>query len=68
MTTLNNLGHFKNIHMIGIGGTSMSGIAEILNFWNFKVTGSDASDSENIEKLLDHNIPVTIGHDLEMVE
>lgn len=68
MTTLNNLGHFKNIHMIGIGGTSMSGIAEILKYWNFNVTGSDSSDSENVEKLLDHNIPVTIGHDIEMVE
>src|SRR5574344_1846279 len=54
--------------MIGIGGTSMSGIAEILKYWNFNVTGSDSAESENVEKLLDHNIPVTLGHDLNMVE
>ena len=68
MTNLNNLGHFKHIHMIGIGGTSMSGLAEILKYWNFNVTGSDATESENTEKLIKHNIPVTIGEDIEMVE
>ena len=68
MTSLNNLGHFKNIHMIGIGGTSMSGIAEILKYWNFNVTGSDTAESENTEKLIEHKIPIAIGHDLEMIE
>ena len=32
--------------MIGIGGISMSGIAEILKFWGFHVTGSDSTASE----------------------
>ena len=37
--------------MIGIGGISMSGIAEILKSWGFTVTGSDANDSPIIKKL-----------------
>jgi UDP-N-acetylmuramate--alanine ligase len=51
--------------MIGIGGTSMSGIASILKNWGFYVTGSDANDSELVQKLKQNNIPVTIGHDLD---
>ena len=37
--------------MIGIGGISMSGIAEILKFWGFHVTGSDANSSESTQRL-----------------
>ncbi len=51
--------------MIGIGGVSMSGIAEILNHWGFKITGSDANSSEITDKLIKNGIPVTIGHDLD---
>ena len=32
--------------MIGIGGVSMSGIAEILKYWGFIVTGSDRTESD----------------------
>ena len=34
MPNLQELQQYKNIHMIGIGGSSMSGIAEILKKWN----------------------------------
>jgi len=54
---------YKHIHMIGIGGISMSGIAEILHNSNFIVTGSDACHSEIIDKLIQTGIKVTIGHD-----
>ncbi len=63
----NNLNKYKKIHMIGIGGVSMSGIAAILKNWGFLVTGSDSSDSENIQILKDLGIKVTIGHNLEDV-
>ena len=33
MPNINNLKKYKNIHMIGIGGVSMSGIAAILKNW-----------------------------------
>ncbi|MGN1269708.1 MAG: UDP-N-acetylmuramate--L-alanine ligase [Clostridia bacterium] len=58
---------YKNIHMIGIGGVSMSGIAEILKFWGFNVTGSDCNASDTTEKLIKNGIKVTIGHNLEDV-
>jgi UDP-N-acetylmuramate--L-alanine ligase len=54
--------------MIGIGGTSMSGIATILKKWGFYVTGSDANQSELVDKLIENNIPVIIGHDLENIK
>ena len=49
MTNLDELKQYKHIHMIGIGGTSMSGIAEILKRYGFIVTGSDASESELVD-------------------
>ena len=36
MANIEELKKYKNIHMIGIGGISMSGIAEILKFWGYK--------------------------------
>ncbi len=65
MPNINNLKKYKNIHMIGIGGVSMSGIAAILKNWGFHVTGSDTSNSENIQILIQNGIKVTIGHNLE---
>lgn len=59
------LNKYKKIHMIGIGGVSMSGIAEILNHFNFEITGSDITDSETIRHLISKGIKITIGHDLE---
>ncbi len=35
---LNNIKSCKHIHMVGIGGVSMSGIAEIMKNWGFEVT------------------------------
>ena len=67
MANLEELEKYKKIHMIGIGGVSMSGIAEILKHWGFSVTGSDAAQSEYTDDLISHGIPVTIGHDLENV-
>lgn len=67
MANLNQLKMFRNIHMRGIGGTSMSGIAEMLKHWGFHVTGSDDNASELTDKLQENGIPVTIGFDLEAV-
>lgn len=62
MPNIQELKKYKNIHMIGIGGTSMSGIAEILNQWGFNVTGSDAVSSAATDRLIEDGIKVTIGH------
>ena len=68
MAYIEELKQYKHIHMIGIGGVSMSGIAEILKKWGFIVTGSDTHSSEITDRLIQNLIPVTIGHDLENLE
>ncbi len=56
---------YNKIHMLGIGGVSMSGIAEILNHWGYTVTGSDASNSPTLEKLNANGIKAIVGHNLD---
>ena len=56
MINLNNnnievLKKYKHIHMIGIGGVSMSGVAEILHNWGIFVTGSDCTKSKITDKV-----------------
>lgn len=67
MANLETLKKYKRIYMIGIGGTSMSGIASILHKWGFQVSGSDINESDVTEKLVDSGIPVSIGHDANAV-
>lgn len=68
MSNIDNIKKYKHIHMIGIGGVSMSGIAEILHYWGFTVTGSDANQSEVTDILIKNGINVVIGHDFENLE
>lgn len=68
MPNIDNIKKFKKIHMIGIGGVSMSGIAAILKNLGFTVSGSDWAESENTLKLKELGIPVTIGHNIEEVK
>ena len=68
MAHIEELKQYKHIHMIGIGGTSMSGIATILKKWGFYVTGSDANPSELVDKLKSNGISVVIGHDLDSLK
>lgn len=51
-----------NVHFIGIGGISMSGLAEILYKKDFIITGSDERASQITKNLEDLNINVFIGH------
>jgi UDP-N-acetylmuramate--alanine ligase len=55
------------IHFIGIGGIGMSGIAEVMHDLGYRVQGSDASDSGNVKRLRELEIPVTIGHKPENI-
>ena len=65
MANIDILKNYKHIHMLGIGGVSMSGIAEILKYWGFTVTGSDANFSPIIKKLQKNGIFARVGHDFE---
>lgn len=68
MPKIDNIKKYKNVHMIGIGGVSMSGIAAILNNWGFNVSGSDWAHSEITDKLDSMGINVTIGHDIKGIK
>lgn len=62
-----NIRDYKNIYMIGIGGISMSGIAEILKKWGFNVSGSDSQKSSQTECLVENGIQVNIGQTQENI-
>ncbi len=52
----------NRIHFIGIGGVGMSGIAEVLQNLNYKVSGSDMTDSAILRRLAQFGIKTYIGH------
>ena len=58
----------KKVHMIGIGGISMSGIAYMVKDLGAIVTGSDVNFSSIIDKLNTDGILVNIGHHPEMIK
>ena len=51
----------KRIHLMGIGGAGVSGLALLLKGLGFEVSGCDLARTSYLEKLA--GIPVTIGHD-----
>ncbi len=51
------------IHMIGIGGASMSGLALMLHRMGYCVTGSNNVEDPKLQKLRESGIPVWIDHD-----
>lgn len=54
---------YKNIHFIGIGGVSMSGLAQIINEKKiYSISGSDIASSPLTEKLKASGIKIYIGH------
>lgn len=57
----------KKIHMVGIGGAGMSGIAEILLQQGYKVSGSDISESSVTGRLRRLGADIAIGHNASNV-
>jgi UDP-N-acetylmuramate--alanine ligase len=55
----------KNIHFVGIGGSGMSGIAEVLINLDFTVTGSDLAVNATTKRLTDFGAIVFQGHAAE---
>jgi len=49
-------------HLVGIGGVSMSPLAEVLHGAGMTITGSDQREGETVTHLRTLGIPVTIGH------
>ena len=57
----------KNIHFVGVGGSGMSGIAEVLANQGFKVSGSDLADNATTRRLKKLGVNVMQGHAAEHV-
>jgi UDP-N-acetylmuramate--alanine ligase len=60
--------NFQRIHMVGIGGIGMSGIAEVLLTLGYSVSGSDTKPSVTTERLQDLGATIFEGHKAENVE
>jgi len=58
----------QRIHFVGIGGSGMSGIAEVLAGLNYQVSGSDIAENSSIDRLRGLGVLVTIGHRASQVE
>jgi UDP-N-acetylmuramate--alanine ligase len=58
----------KNIHFVGIGGSGMSGIAEVLSNLGFGVSGSDLASNAATQRLADLGVRVMLGHSHEHLE
>ena len=55
----------KHIHFIGLGGSGMSGIAEVLHNLGYVISGSDLSDSATLRRLASIGIKTFVGHAAE---
>ena len=53
----------KRIHFIGLGGSGMSGIAEVLHNLGYEISGSDLADSATLRRLARLGIRTFVGHD-----
>ena len=56
------LDNVKRIHFVGIGGSGMCPLAEILHSEGYEITGSDTAESDTLERIRSYGIPVTMGH------
>jgi UDP-N-acetylmuramate--alanine ligase len=58
----------KNIHFVGIGGSGMSGIAEVLLNLGYTVSGSDLGSNTATQRLAELGAKVTLGHAAENIQ
>jgi len=57
----------KHIHFVGVGGSGMSGIAEVLVHLGYTVSGSDLAASATTRRLESEGVKVMIGHAAENI-
>ncbi|CAN5169262.1 UDP-N-acetylmuramate--L-alanine ligase [soil metagenome] len=58
---------WRALHLIGIGGAGMNGIARLLLARGIAVTGSDLKDSPNLQELRESGATVSVGHRADRV-
>jgi len=61
------LKNMRKVHFVGVGGTGMSGIAEVLSNLGCEVSGSDIKESPVTDRLRAAGVTVFIGHDTKNV-
>ena len=64
---LSELPNNAHIHMIGIGGISMSALAHMLKFFGYRVSGSDRTETDIVKRLAASGVDITIGHSADAV-
>ena len=57
----------QHIHFVGIGGSGMSGIAEVLHNLGYVISGSDLADSATLRRLSGLGIKTFVGHAAENI-
>ncbi|MVB11933.1 UDP-N-acetylmuramate--L-alanine ligase [Caprobacter fermentans] len=68
MELYDTLSKVKKIHFVGIGGSGMCPIAEILFHQGYQLTGSDISESDTLERVRSYGIPVFMGQKAENID
>lgn len=58
----------KRVHFIGIGGSGMCPLAEILHSWGYALSGSDNNESDILNRIRKMGIPVVLGQKAENIE
>ncbi len=58
----------RRIHFVGIGGSGMSPLAEILHAQGYALSGSDNNESDNLTRIRNLGIPVYMGHTAENID
>jgi UDP-N-acetylmuramate--alanine ligase len=58
----------RRIHFVGIGGSGMSGIAEVLLNQGYEISGSDISASPSVRRLTEAGAEVFLGHSESNIE
>jgi UDP-N-acetylmuramate--alanine ligase len=59
---------YQQVHFVGIGGSGMSGLAEVILTLGYRVTGSDARRGEAVERLERLGAKVFVGHQASQIE
>ncbi|MGB2207403.1 MAG: Mur ligase domain-containing protein, partial [Parvibaculales bacterium] len=68
ISTPTGLRPFGRVHIVGIGGIGMSGIAEVMHVMGYEVQGSDLGDNANTKRLRDMGLKIAVGHAAENIE
>ncbi len=63
-----NLADLGRVHIVGIGGAGMSGLARVLMARGVQVSGSDAKESRRLAAVRALGARVRVGHDVEIMQ